>query len=310
MSVPTFLAKTLGCAALACCAVTALASGGGGGGGGGSMPSESTPQYDPAVEYRAGLAALQTQRWPDAEKSFRRVLAVVPRDANTNYLMALSKIGRNDYKGARSYLEKAVKFDPTLISAHEQLGIALAKLGEADKAKEQLDWFKGQATACRTTCADAAVLQQGAATVQAAIDAGKQASVVVPGLLMFASTHGGDSAYLAAVSLINEHRYDDAIVSLRAAEQVFGPHPDILTYLGFANRKLKRYDIAEAYYRRALAVAPGHRGATEYYGEMMLERGDVAGATHMLAQLDAQCTFGCAEADELRRWIVRRSSAS
>lgn len=307
MSVPTFLAKTLGCAALACSAVTALAMSGG---GGGSMPSASAPQYDPAVEYRDGLAALQAQRWSDAERSFRRVLAVAPRDANTNYLLALSKIGRSDYKGARSYLEKAVKFNPAMISAHEQLGIALAKLGEADKAKEQLDWFTARATACGTACADATVLQQGAAAVQAAIDAGKQARVVVPGLLMFASTQGGDGAYLAAVSLINEHRYDDAIVSLRAAEQVFGPHPDILTYLGFANRKLKRYDIAEAYYRRALAVAPGHRGATEYYGEMMLERGDVAGATRMLAQLDAQCPFGCAEADELRRWIVRRSSAS
>ncbi|WP_068076551.1 tetratricopeptide repeat protein [Novosphingobium lentum] len=282
----------------------------GGGGGGGSMPSETAPQYDPAVEYRAGLTALQAQRWADAEKSFRHVLAVSPRDANTNYLMALSKIGRSDYKGARSYLEKAVKLEPAMIPAHEQLGIALAKLGEADKAKEQLDWFTARATTCGTACADATVLQQGAAAVQAAIGAGKQARVAVPGLLMFASTQAGDGAYLAAVALINEHRYNDAILSLRAAEQVFGPHPDILTYLGFANRKLKRYDIAEAYYRRALAVAPGHRGATEYYGEMMLERGDVAGATRMLAQLDAQCTFGCAEADELRRWIVRRSNAS
>lgn len=309
MSVPTFLTKTFICTALVCSAVSAGAMGGGGGGGG-SMPSESAPQYDPTVEYRNGLAALQAQRWSDAEKAFRRVLAVVPRDANTNYLLALSKIGRGDYKGARSYLEKAVKFDPEMIPAHEQLGISLARLGEVQKAKQQIDWFTARSAACGTGCADATVLQQGAAAVQAAIDAGKQARVVVPGQLMFASAAAGDGAYLAAVSLINEHRYDDAIASLKAAELTFGPHPDILTYLGFANRKMKRYAIAEAYYRRALAVAPGHRGATEYYGEMMLERGDVEGAKRMLAQLDAQCTFGCAEADELRRWIVRRSSDS
>ena len=51
----------------------------------------------------------------------------------------------------------------------------------------------------------------------------------------------------------------------------------MLTYLGFANRKLGHYDLAESYYRQALAAAPNHKGATEYYGEMMIERGDMAG---------------------------------
>lgn len=90
-----------------------------------------------------------------------------------------------------------------------------------------------------------------------------------------------------------------------------GPHPDVLTYLGFANRKLKRYDAAEAYYREALAIAPAHRGALEYYGELKLERGDVAGARAHLAKLEAICGFGCHEVDELKRWIAAgRASAS
>jgi len=53
----------------------------------------------------------------------------------------------------------------------------------------------------------------------------------------------------------------------------------------------------------ALAIAPNHRGATEYYGELKVERGDMAGAKKMLAELDRQCAFGCAEAETLRRWI-------
>jgi hypothetical protein len=36
----------------------------------------------------------------------------------------------------------------------------------------------------------------------------------------------------------------------------------------------------------------------------MVERGDLAGAKVMLARLDRQCHFGCAEAEELRRWIA------
>ena len=121
---------------------------------------------------------------------------------------------------------------------------------------------------------------------------------------MFASAEQGDIQYMAAVSLINEHRYEDAITTLKQAQQSFGPHPDILTYLGFANRKLGRFAAAESYYRAALAAAPGHRGATEYFGELMVERHDLAGARAMLAKLDAQCHFGCMEAEELRAWIA------
>jgi tetratricopeptide (TPR) repeat protein len=123
------------------------------------------------------------------------------------------------------------------------------------------------------------------------------------GELLFASTGEADTAYLEAVSLIHEHRYADAIVSLQKARDVFGAHPDILTYLGFANRKLGHYEVAEDYYRQALTAAPQHRGATEYYGELLVERHNLKGARAMLARLDEICTFGCAEADELRQWI-------
>jgi Tfp pilus assembly protein PilF len=122
--------------------------------------------------------------------------------------------------------------------------------------------------------------------------------------LLFASADGGDHAYLEAVGLINEHRYAQALVSLQHARAAFGAHPDILTYLGFANRKLGHYDLAESYYRQALAAEPKHKQATEYYGELLVERGNIAGAKVLLAKLDAMCTFGCFEADELRQWIA------
>jgi Flp pilus assembly protein TadD len=114
----------------------------------------------------------------------------------------------------------------------------------------------------------------------------------------------GDLAYVRAVSLINEHRYAVALEALNQAETVFGPHPDILTYKGYVWRKLGQLDRAEGFYRAALAEAPNHRGATEYYGELKVIRGDLAGARLMLARLDSQCAFGCAEADDLRRWIA------
>jgi hypothetical protein len=40
----------------------------------------------------------------------------------------------------------------------------------------------------------------------------------------------------------------------------------------------------------------------------MIERGDMAGAKRMLAKLDTLCTFGCAEAEDLRRWIQAKGT--
>jgi tetratricopeptide (TPR) repeat protein len=176
-------------------------------------------------------------------------------------------------------------------------------MGQADKAKATLEELKKRDAACAGSCAKSADLKAGVSKVEAAVVAGKTARLEPQGKLLFASPSAGDAAYLEAVSLINEHRYEDALVSLKAAAEAFGPHPDILTYIGFVNRKLGRYDLAEEYYQRAIEAAPGHRGAHEYYGELKVVRGDMPGARKLLAKLDTLCTFGCAEADELRRWI-------
>ena len=281
------------------------------GGSGGSAPSASAPGYDPAAEYRKGMEALQAQRYQDARKAFERVLGVAPGDANTNFVAGLAAAGLNDLKGSRKYYERAVKADKDLVAARRELGVTYAKLGEKEKADAQLAALKAMQDKCAGACAKAAEIGGAVQALTAAIGAPPQARLETRPSLLFASAAGGDRAYLDAVALINERRYEAAIESLNAARATFGPHPDVLTYLGFAHRKLGRYDSAEAYYKAALAAVPDHRGATEYYGELMAERGDFAGAERMLARLEGACDFGCAEADELRRWIqAARSRAS
>jgi tetratricopeptide (TPR) repeat protein len=300
---PSILTLTLFLAPLAF-AVPLFAAGGGGGGGGGSTPSESAPQYDPAEEYRKGMAAMQAKDFKSAKRAFDRVIAVAPKDANTQYLAGLSRTSLGDYKGAKKFLEKAVKLDPNLIGAQRELGMAYAKLGNKPKAEGTLTALQTRATSCGTTCPQAGELKAAVDDITAALNGSMKTSLRADEKLIFASAAKGDHQYLDAVALINEKRYDDAIATLKASQASFGPHPDVLTYLGFANRKMGRFDVAEGYYRQALAAAPHHRGATEYYGELMVERGDLPGARKMLAKLDDQCRFGCAEADELRRWII------
>ncbi len=302
ISTRTLLASV---AALSLLALPPLLAAGSGGGGGGGSPSSSAPAYDPAVDYQKGTAAFKAGDYATAAKHFKKVAGAVPKDAAAQYLLGASYMGMNDFKKADKPLSLAVKYNGKMVEAQRDFGIVQAKLGKADKAAAQLAALKAMQASCSDTCADKAKLADGVAKLEAAIAAGKQASVDAPNVKL-AEAKAADETYVTAVSMINEHRYEEAIAYLNDARWAAGPHPDILTYLGFANRKLKRYDVAESYYQTALGIYPAHRGALEYYGELKLERGDVAGAKAHLAKLEAICGFGCNEADELRRWISEK----
>jgi Flp pilus assembly protein TadD len=299
-----------GCLAVLAGGGIAFASGGGGGGmpagGGGSMPSASGPSYDPAAEYAKAIAALKTNNYKDAARAAGHVTDAVPTNPDGWRLLGIAKAGQNDWKGSRRAYEKAVKLKPDDPSAHAGLGLALANLKDP-KAQAEDDWLKAKVQACGDACPEAAQLKSFTSAVESAMapaPAGApKPSAMLDRSFLFGGAKTGDAAYVQAVSLINERRYDDALASLAKAQATFGPHPDILTYEGYAWRKKGDYARAETYYREALAIAPNHIGATEYYGELKVARGDIAGARLMLAKLDRICAYGCADAEELRRWI-------
>lgn len=295
-------------AALSAAASLAVASGGGGGGGmggdmGGAMPSESAPRYDPAVEYQAGMTALQAGNYRNAARSFQHVIDVDSHQANAWFMLGQSKAGLNDWRGARRAYERSVQIDAGPVGPHRELGVAAARLHDANAANAQLSLLQGRETTCANTCPQAAELHAATAAISAALATPAPAADATREGLIFASASQGDAAYSTAVSLINQHRYADALTALDTASLAFGPHPDILTYQGYVWRHLGRNDRAEDYYRRALALAPNHVGATEYYGELKVLTGDTAGARRLLARLDVLCSYGCIEADTLRRWI-------
>ncbi len=289
----------------------ALASGGGGGGstsggGGAGMPSASGPSYDPAVEYAKAIAALKANNYKDAARAAGHVTDTVPNNPDGWRLLGMAKAGDNDWKASRRAYEKAVKLKPEDPSAHAGLGLALANLKDPKMQAEQ-DWLKGKVQACGDSCPEAAQLKSYSSAVESAMNpaaAGTpKPSAMLDRSFLFGGAKAGDAAYVQAVSLINDRRYDEALASLGKAQATFGPHPDILTYEGYAWRKKGDYVRAESFYKQALAIAPDHIGATEYYGELKVAKGDIKGARLMLARLDKLCAYGCADAEELRRWI-------
>jgi len=316
-------ALAVGVAALGAVPIHALASGGGmsgGGGGGASMPSVSAPAYDPTVEYRKGVEALKNGKYHDADRYFGNVLSVAPDNASVVVLQGVAKGAAGDLKGSERAFEKALKLDPDNILARRESATTLVKLGQNDKAQVQFDILKKRMDACGDTCPDATDLKSAVAAVETAMTppaapsgaaSGADAPATkTPASLLLGDPASGDRSYVQAVHLINERRYADALTALRHASDVFGPHPDVLTYTGYTYRKMGDYDRAEHYYKEALKIAPNHVGATEYYGELMVERGDIAGARRMLVKLDTVCSFGCVEAEDLRRWIENGPPAS
>jgi Flp pilus assembly protein TadD len=298
----------------------AFATGGAGGmGGGGGRAADldkdlpgGSPRYDPATEYAKAIAAMKAQQYKDAAKAAEHVTDAVPKNPDAWRLLGAAKAGATDWKGSRRAYEKAMKLTPDDVTVHAGLGLALANLKDP-KAQTEADWLKAKAQACGDSCPDAARLKALTDQVESAMNppsaaAPKPSAMLDRSLLfgpsmLFGGAKTGDAAYVQAVSLINERRYDEALASLAKAAETFGPHPDILTYEGYTWRKKGDYARAETYYRQALAIDPKHIGATEYYGELKAARGDIAGARVMLAKLDKLCAYGCADAEELRRWI-------
>jgi len=289
-------------AAIAFSGVPAMA---GGSGSGSSSPSSSAPSYDPVEEYQSGVEALQAGEYKKAERAFKRVTKVAKKDANTRYMLGLAHLGQEEYKAAAKSLEKAVKYDAKLYRAHAKLGMTYLKLEKPEKADEVLAALADASTACASSCPESADISAAIAEIEAARGNAEplETSSLAP-VVQQVSLQTGDVLYSEALRLINLGAYDEAIAELREAGTILGPHPDVLTYIGFANRKMGERETALSFYTAALSIAPDHLSANEYLGEYYVELGDLDRAQAQLDKLNTLCPFGCEQTEELSEWIA------
>lgn len=118
-----------------------------------------------------------------------------------------------------------------------------------------------------------------------------------------------DPPWLAAARAdVKAQRFEQVVSTLRAANAA--DNAEWHNLLGYALRKKTPPDLAgaEVHYKRALELDPKHRLALEYYGELFLMKGDLAGAESMLARLDKVCFFGCEEFRDLKAAIARHKA--
>ncbi len=112
-----------------------------------------------------------------------------------------------------------------------------------------------------------------------------------------------DEDYAAGIVALQAGDFAVALARLQTALKRFPDSANLHNELGFAHRKLGRYEPAFVHYRRALAIDPRHRAAHEYIGEAYLAVDDLAGAERHLKALGEICLLPCDEQQDLRRAI-------
>lgn len=123
------------------------------------------------------------------------------------------------------------------------------------------------------------------------------------------STVQADDPLAAARTQVAGRRWADAITELKRVNAT--TNADWQNLMGYSLRKASPPDLdgADRHYREALRIAPAHRGALEYSGELALMKGDLPLAEQRLTALDKACTFGCEEYTDLKQAVQRYKAA-
>jgi Flp pilus assembly protein TadD len=85
---------------------------------------------------------------------------------------------------------------------------------------------------------------------------------------------------------------------------------DVYNLLGFTLRKTGDFKTSLTYYTKALELAPEHKAAREYLGELYVETGNIEKAKEQLAILAKLCPGGCEERDDLQKAISAKSASN
>ena len=108
--------------------------------------------------------------------------------------------------------------------------------------------------------------------------------------------------YHAAYAMIyDKEDYHGGITALRAIG--YDDNADVATLLGYANRKLGRYDDAKYWYEKALASDPQHALTWSYYGMWHAEQGNLLKAKDDLEKVRLICGTTCKEYVALKEVI-------
>ncbi len=113
--------------------------------------------------------------------------------------------------------------------------------------------------------------------------------------------------FYAGYWLARSGQYMEALRYLKLAKF---PDARVLTYIGFATRKLGDVEAALPLYAKALDLNPNYSVARAYLGEAYLTKNEPEKARGELAEIEKRCGKTCAEYADLAGHIARYEAAA
>lgn len=258
---------------------------------------------DGNVLYLLSEAERRSRNLDEAESAARRLVALEPTGLRGAYSLALAFEQRRAYREVVEILGPAIEKQPAgnrqvlaplvhLAFAHQELGDYASAIAAFERARAlnpgdaALGMYVGQALMASKQYAKAAtelaaVRQKSPddlrlARLEAQAWSGQgQLDRAVAILRPFIDTPGATSAASTALATIysDAKQHDQAARVLAEAEARFTDDPDLPFQRGAVLEQQKKYEAAEAAFRVALARDPLHAPTLNYFGYMLVERG-------------------------------------
>lgn len=96
-----------------------------------------------------------------------------------------------------------------------------------------------------------------------------------------------DSLFESGREFAYAGQYEEALAIFDLAPNQLDPR--ILNMKGFSYRKLGQIEKGMAHYKHSIAIDPEYALVREYYGEALLQVGDLAAAKEQLSKIEAIC---------------------
>ena len=105
--------------------------------------------------------------------------------------------------------------------------------------------------------------------------------------------------YQHARALIMDGQYEAGIAAMHALDH--DDNPEVANFIGYASRKLGRYEDSKFWYEKALAADPNHVRTWSYYGMWHAEQGNKLMAQDYLEKVRLICgNTDCEEYQKLK----------
>jgi tetratricopeptide (TPR) repeat protein len=245
------------------------------------------------------LAHHQAGRLSEAERIYRRILAIDAQHPDSLHLLGMIAEQRGDHDAAAARIRQAIAINRTAPAYHSNLATILQAQGELDEAVAcceralalKPDWAEvhsnlgnilqaqgklDQAVACQEralalkpdfaeACSNLGNARQAQGMLDDAVAWYERALALKPD---YADAHNNLGMALAALD-----RIDDAVAHYERALVLQPDFANAHNNLGSALEKQDRRDDAMAHYERALALRPDHASAHNNLGNIFKERG-------------------------------------